>query len=248
MGRTRVAHRMDVQRLGAALKSPGIDTRCWVSLAVATEDGSVDPDGLGAFVDVQLMPTEEPTTARFGPVYAGEGFGLYTRIRKDDELVVLIPSGETSEGPVVVSRLWSPADKMPQAAIDNPEDFVLVVEEGKNLRFKLTGGGEVRFDVGDGANQVIIKEDLVELGAEGAGDKASLDSKVQDALTTAKNNAQAAVDYATQIKGVWASGVPVPQDGGAAVQTAQIAASTAIIAPVLTSPSATNSERVTIDK
>lgn len=250
MGRTRIARRVDVGRLGSALKRPGIDTRCWVSLAIALGDSVVDPDGLGAFVDVQLMPTEEELTARFGPVYAGEGFGLFSRIREDDELVVLIPSGVTAEGPVVVSRLWSDADKVPQEVIDNPEDFVLVVEEGKSLRFKLTGGGEVRYDLGDGKNQVIITEDLVELGAEGAGDKAALDSKVQTEL----NRLQADLDALKGTYNAHSVTVSVPALGlldslglpvtGAATGTSAPPGDAAAIQAI----EATNSDRVTIDK
>lgn len=151
MGRTRVGRSMDVQRLGSAIKRPGIDTRCWVSLAVATSDIKVDltEDKEGVFIDVQLMPSEEKLTARVGSEYEGDGFGLYQRIRKDDELVVVVPSGITAEGPVVISRLWSSADKPPELAEQNPEDMVLVVEKDKNLRIALSGKGSVVFDVDD---------------------------------------------------------------------------------------------------
>ncbi len=180
MNRTRIARNLDVQRLAAALRSPGIDTRCWVSLAIATEDSQVD-ETHGVFVDVKLMPTEEPYTARVGAIYAGDAFGIYTRIRKDDELAVVIPSGNATEGVVVLARLWSQADKPPTGAPasikDNPEDVIIVVEPEKNLRVKLTGGGQYIMDVG--SNQFIVKEDKIEHGRDGARDKAVLDSLVQ---------------------------------------------------------------------
>ena len=240
---------MDVNRLASAIRGPGIDTRCWVSLAIAQDDSVVEaaeaPKG-GVFVDVKLFPTGEDATARVTPLYAGSGFGFYAKIKKDDEVVVLIPSGILAEGAVLIGRTWSAADTPPQQAIDDPEEVMFVVEPEKNVRLSLSGGGELRVRVGD--NTVFMTEDLIEWGAEGADDKASLDSKVQAELSTAKANAQAAVDFANQIKSVFSSGVAVPQDGGAAIQAAQVLAATAIIAPVLTSPSATNSELVTIDK
>ena len=47
--KTRIGRKMDIGRLSSAVKRPGIDTRCWVSLAVALEDSFVDKDH-GVFV------------------------------------------------------------------------------------------------------------------------------------------------------------------------------------------------------
>lgn len=183
MNRTRIARNLDVQRLASALRGPGIDTRCWVSLAIATADSQVDATH-GVFVDVKLMPTEEQYTARVGAIYAGDGFGIYSRIRKDDELVVVLPSGNSTEGAVVTSRLWSQADKPPTSIKDNPEDLIIVVEPEKNMRVKLTGGGQYIMDVGN--NQFIVKEDKIEHGRDGARDKAVLDSLLQGQLGDVK--------------------------------------------------------------
>ncbi len=184
LSRTRVGKKVDVQRLASAVKGPGIDTRCWTSLAVAISETKVDLNAgkEGVFVDVKLMPTEEEVTARLGPAYAGDGFGLYTRVRKDDEVVVVIPSGITAEGVVVVSRLWSAADKPPMQAGADDDDFVLVIENNKDLRFSLSGSGTVRINVLDGSgallNQLVLNKDLFEIGKEGAPDKLVINSKM----------------------------------------------------------------------
>lgn len=181
--KTRIGRKMDISRLSSAVKRPGIDTRCWVSLAVALEDSFVDKDH-GVFINVILMPTEEEYTARVGAEYAGGGFGFYAKILKDDELCVGTPSGDPGEGIVVLKRMWSAADLPPQQAIDDPEEVMVVVEPGKNARLSLSGGGQLRVLAGD--NVVFITENIIELGAEGAADKAVLDSKLQTELARLK--------------------------------------------------------------
>lgn len=143
MLRSRVSSTIDTVRLSHAMSRPGIDPRIWVSYAVLlsepyieTTDGQQD-----IVVDLQLMPTGEQETARVGAIYAGTGFGFYTPLHKDDEVLVCAPSGDPDEGLVVMQRLWSPADPPPQAVYDHPEDVTLVVQPGKNLRLKALGSG-----------------------------------------------------------------------------------------------------------
>lgn len=244
----RVGRSIDVQRLASAVRRPGIDTRCWVSLAVALEDSFVDADH-GVFVNVRLMPTEEEYTARVSAVYAGSSFGLYRKISADDELVILIPSGEAAEGAVVISQLHSAADLPPQAAIDNPEEFVLVVQPEKDMRISLSGGGTLRVNVGDD-NSVVMTDDLIELGSEGAGDKASLDSKVQTELKKIRDDVNSLKNtYNAHSVTVTVPALGLLDSVGGAVTGTAIGTSTAPndAAPIQTIDS-TNSERVTIDK
>lgn len=160
--KTRVGRTIDISRLSAAVKRPGIDTRCWVSLAVALGNSFVDADH-GVFVDVILMPTEEHYTARVSSVYAGSGFGIYREILQDDELAVIVPSGEAAEGIIVLSQLHSAADLPPQQAIDDPEEMMLVVESGKNLRLAVSGAGQIQLDAPD--TKVVVNAPVVELGS-----------------------------------------------------------------------------------
>jgi len=162
LGGSRKGSTLDVQRLARAMSYPGIDPRTWVSLAIALEDSAVDPDH-GVFVDVRLVPTEEEYTARVAPQYAGNGFGLYHPILKDDELVVIAPSGDPANGLIAQSILHSAVDKPPQAAIDNPADFVLVVEPEKNLRLIVSGAGNVHIK---SESKVVVEASEVHLGAD----------------------------------------------------------------------------------
>jgi len=140
--RNRVSSSLDVGRLSAAVSRPGIDPRVWVSLAIAMGEAKVQ-EKEGVFVDVTLIPTGEQYTARVTADYAGKGFGFYAPVHKDDELVVVLPSGDAAEGCVVVARTWSAADIPPQAAVDDAGEVMLVVEDGHNLRLKVTGSGKV---------------------------------------------------------------------------------------------------------
>lgn len=141
----------DIGRLSAGLQRPGMDTRIWVSLAFAVDDSAVQDEGV--FVDVVLLPTGETMTARVPAEYAGESFGLYSQILKDDEVVVEIPRGDPNEGAVVTRRLWNKQDKPPQVAKDNPKDFILVVKKDVNLRLVTSGTGQVLIK---GEDKVIV--------------------------------------------------------------------------------------------
>lgn len=145
MLRSRVSSSIDTARLSNAVSRPGIDPRIWVSYAVLTSEPYIeDIDGQqDIVVDIQLMPVGDQETARVGAIYAGNGFGLYTPLRKDDEVLVCAPSGDPDEGLVVMQRLWSPADPPPQEVYDNPYDVTLVVQKDHNLRINVKGEGNV---------------------------------------------------------------------------------------------------------
>lgn len=136
---TRKTGLMDVGRLGAALQRPGMDTRTWVSYAAVQ---AIGVDAEGVFVDVILLPTMEAMTARMGTIYAGPGYGFNIPIGVNDEVIVGVPSGDPQHGPVVLARMQSASDTLPQDAQNNPNDLVLVVQGGVNLRINVSGGGK----------------------------------------------------------------------------------------------------------
>lgn len=146
MLRSRVLTSIDVSRLADAVARPGIDPRTWVSYAVCTSEPYFETTAgqQDCFVDIYLMPSGVQETARVGSIYAGNGFGLWTPLHKDDEVLVCAPSGDPDEGLVVTQRLWSPSDPPPQEAADNADDVVLMVEEGRSVRIGVRGGGTVR--------------------------------------------------------------------------------------------------------
>ena len=139
--RGRVGTSPDMERMSAALRSPGIDPRIWVSYAIVTDIFFDAKDGV--FADITLMPSQDEDTARVGALYAGNGWGLYFPIEVDDEVVVMAPSGDPNEGLVILPRRWSAADKPPGAIGRNPTDAVLVMKPGASLRIVTSDGGKV---------------------------------------------------------------------------------------------------------
>ena len=172
--RTRIGRSLDSSRLGEALSRPGLDTRCWVSLAFALDESQVD-QGHGVFVNVRLHPSEEEYTARIPSDYAGNGFGFYAKIHKDDALVVIIPSGDASEGVIVSDRLWSAADLPPTEAVNAPDEVMLVIEKDKTLRIATSGAGKVILNSAD-----------IRLGDDDPSDHVAVAEKVNDDFSTIK--------------------------------------------------------------
>lgn len=193
MFRSRVTSGIDVNRLAAAVARPGIDPRVWVSYAVLTSDPVVElrEGQQDVLVDLLLLPSGQPETARVGAMYAGNGFGLYAPLHKDDEVLVVAPSGDPDEGLVVMQRLWSPADPPPSAVSENPLDVTLVVENGRSLRLNVSGGGKVY------------------LGGSEDTQPVALGQSVQDYLESVQTLFDTLLAW-----------IPVPGDGGAALKTA----------------------------
>jgi hypothetical protein len=176
LNRTRVSRGVDTQRIGAALARPGMDTRTWVSLAIAAGDSAVDPAD-GVFVDVVLHPTGETFTARVPAVYSGNGWGIYAPVYKDDELVVAVPSGDAAHGCVVMARPWNAADLPPADVLNvaNQQDLIIVVQPDKNMRIRTSGAGQVFVD---SAATVTVNCPDIRLGDIAPTDYAALAQKV----------------------------------------------------------------------
>jgi len=160
---TRVSKSMDVGRLGQAVSRPGIDPRTWVSYAIV-DAVTLDP-GHGVIVDVTLMPSGAQGSARVGQEYAGSGFGLHVPIGVDDEVLVEACNGDPDHGYVVTKRFHSPSDPPSEAAVGNPDDFVIVVKSGQSLRIVVQDGGKIVLGDADADDPVIRKSDLDKLVA-----------------------------------------------------------------------------------
>lgn len=158
---SRVLSSIDTGRLANAVSYPGIDPRIWVSYAVLLTEPYIDmTNGQQDIVaDILMSPSNVIETARVGAIYAGNGFGLYAPLHKDDEVMVCAPSGNPDHGLVITHRLWSPADPPPTEAAAHPEDVTLVVEPGKNLRLTVKG---------EGSTYITAENGKVVLGEEGA--------------------------------------------------------------------------------
>ena len=155
--RSKVTRGIDMARFSNAVSRPGIDPRIWVSYAVLTSEPYIETvDGRqDVVVDLTLMPSLQEETARVGSIYAGNGFGFYAPMHKDDEVLVVAPSGDPDAGLVVIQRMWSPADPPPPEINASPEDVTLVVEEGKNLHLMTMGGGTIYLDALDGGSLTV---------------------------------------------------------------------------------------------
>ena len=153
---------VDTGRLGEAVARPGMDTRVWISLAIVT-DFHVDP-AEGVFVDVTLMPSGLPDTARVGACYAGAGFGVFAELKVDDEVLVAAPSGDPAAGLVVLRSLWSAADPPPTEAA--PGVVLLRAEKGVKVHV-VTDGADVLVEVRGGGKCIIDAPGGVELGGKG---------------------------------------------------------------------------------
>lgn len=189
-------------RLGAAVGRPGIDPRVWASMAVVT---AFHADAGGVYVDVMLLPDEEPETARVGSIYAGPGYGIYAPIEVDSEVLVIAPHGDPDEGLVVAYVLWSPSDAPPAEATESTEasesTVIVRAKDGARLRI-ITVGANVDIEArGDGAQVNVTAggnvnvEAGVDVTAHAARDVlASADRDVtatagRDALVQAQNDA-----------------------------------------------------------
>lgn len=182
--RTRIGTKIDSARLAQLVSSPGIDPRVWASNCIV-ESVHIDADH-GVFADVHIMSTAtvdddgnvvaQKETVRVAAAYAGNGFGLYMRPSVDDEVIVIWPDGAPDNGGILIGRVWSASDQPPSKAGDDPEDVLLMVESGKNIRIVVQGGGK------------IVLEGEVQLGSE---DAALKNARVSDPLAVGTVTAQA---------------------------------------------------------
>lgn len=159
--RSSVTSTPDVNRIALAVSRPGIDPRTWNCMAYVV---AFKIDKEGPFVDVALMPSEAPETARVGADYAGPGFGVYYPLEKDTEVSVGFPNGDPNEGLVILRRFWSKSDPPPQLAQDNPTDVLIIAKSGANIRIVTQGGGTVMIQDVDGtAVELALKTDVAEI-------------------------------------------------------------------------------------
>jgi hypothetical protein len=174
LSRTRASRSPDTSRLASALSTPGIDPRLWTSLAIVAKDPVLDPEH-GYFVDVVLLPSQQPETARIACEYEGPHFGLFMPLEKDDEVLVEAPSGNPDEGLIVTKRLWSASDPPPTEAVDNPHDVVLVVKKDRNVRLYTSGEGNLVI-VPKGTGKVLLGAEDASKAVTRVGDAVNIGS------------------------------------------------------------------------
>lgn len=113
---------LDSATMAAGMARPGMDTRQWVSIGIVHHE---DPKQIVAFdeeygcplVCVTLQPSGSRVNCRVSSMVAGNGEGEWHPFVEGDEVIVLIPEGHESAGPVIVGRLNNSLDKFPMESV-----------------------------------------------------------------------------------------------------------------------------------
>lgn len=112
--------------MAEAMRSPGMDTREWISYGTVeasqqvdgetVESVEFDPDGMGPLVNVRLHPRNVSVRCRVASDVAGNGEGKYHPFVEGDEVIVALPGGELI-GAVIFGRLNNTVDKFPSESV-----------------------------------------------------------------------------------------------------------------------------------
>ena len=176
MKRGGVRSSIDVGKLSAAVARPGIDPRRWITFARVLDIG-FDPDH-GLFADVEAMPSRDQLTCLIGSGYAGDDYGEFNAPAIGSVVVVAIPDGDESAGPVIICQLWNGANAKPpqELASSSPVpaeatgDPTRRVQDGRTMRIIAKAGANIRLEVeGSGKVQVAATGDAT---IEVTGEKA----------------------------------------------------------------------------
>jgi len=147
----------DVARAAEALSRPGIDPRCFTTLAVVNK---VNATAAGVYCDVTtIMGIQE--TAALAPDYGGDGYGFYAPIEAGHMVLIAIPEGEHAAGARIIAHIWDEGDPPPDEVVDHPEDVALVVKPGKTIRITVSGGGNVLLGASDASKGAARETDPV---------------------------------------------------------------------------------------
>lgn len=154
MGRGAMRPAMDTGRAAAAL---GGDQRIWTGIGVVTGEPFVDSNE-GMFVCVTLQPEDVRVCARVATVYSGDGFGVWFPLRAGEQVVVVLPRGDTFESPVVVGRVPSREEK-PPTEFDN-RTIIVKAKAGEDIKVITNGAGRVKLGDATGPKSAVRFEDL----------------------------------------------------------------------------------------
>jgi hypothetical protein len=212
---TKVTGGLDIQKLGKALKQPGIDPRCWCSEGTVgtldSETGELDftnrhaiyNDSAGTHVDVELQPLGWHVPVRYAPAQAGEAT-ISGPVRPGDIVLVEFPGGDTSGG-VITKILNSRSQRQPvengRPIFDN--NRLLIHTRTVPIDMRTAGGSRLLLEQDATATvtgkKIIAAADDVRL----AGATASHPVPQGDNLQTAVNAlADAVAAYASAVTGI----------------------------------------------
>lgn len=151
MLKNRVNRGAPSNRIGQAMARPGMDTRVWLTEGVVKSVSLSSTKG--PYAEVLLLATayEDDNGEIVGRIekvrltspFAGDGWGMYSPIEVDDEVLVAFPDGDPDAGGWVVQRAWSGEDKPPSGYAN--DTFLVHVKDGHKLKLKAKDSS-VEFD------------------------------------------------------------------------------------------------------
>lgn len=203
----RARKHFDVERLREAIAGPGADPRFWVSSGRVISDGTRWDPEVGPIVDVSLNSGEATgveLTARVGTTVSGDGYGEFTPLEEDQEVLVVLPDGDPESDPIVLAYLSNegspvfgevagitPGDPLDQELKKSPYgraeeydgDHTLKAANvsqiaGENAEIYAQQAATLKADL-----QAIVEAPLVSLGSSGAAEPYVLGT----AFTTAQS-------------------------------------------------------------
>jgi hypothetical protein len=136
----------DVRRMGNGMSYPGIDPRQWIKYGKVTDVGFDAKYGM--FADVQFEGTGQNETCLIGSPYADADAGENPPIQVGQRVCVLVPGGNSDNGPIIVCAVWNafytpPIEFQDATNKDEPtKDRVIKIKKGNRYRL-LTENGDV---------------------------------------------------------------------------------------------------------
>ena len=125
---------IDVQRLGKAIRGPGLDTRTWLvsgTVGVRDDRGTFktdDPDAvfvdrLGVVASVRIEPNGQMINARWNGIACGRFGVILFPLKPGDDVTVAIPDGDLNSDSISIIDVQS--DRTAQIPVDWNNDRVL---------------------------------------------------------------------------------------------------------------------------
>lgn len=144
---------IDANRLAAIASRPGIDPRVWLTFGVV-QDVAYDAEH-GMLADVQYMPEGDIETALVGSCYLGHNYGAWCGLKKGHIVLIAVPLGDPSAGPVIISQIHTGSERPPEdfknESSSDPMDPTINptirVEDGATLRVIAKNGAKISLEV-----------------------------------------------------------------------------------------------------
>lgn len=145
----------DYRRMGNGMSYPGIDPRQWIKYGKVTDVGFDAKYGM--FADVQFEGTGQNETCLIGSQYVDVDAGENPPIKKGQRVCVLVPGGNSDNGPIIVCAVWNafytpPTEFQDTTNTEEPtKDKVIKVLKGQRYRL-ITNNGDVLVETAGSGN------------------------------------------------------------------------------------------------